>query len=69
MKRGFVGTGTMTSAIANRLEFLVPDAASICLAPHNPVLAADLANRFLQVSVASSNQGVLSRFEHLGKAS
>jgi pyrroline-5-carboxylate reductase len=63
MKLGFVGTGAMTSAIVTGLGFASLRAESIWLSPRNPVLAEDLARRFENVSVASSNQEVLDKCE------
>lgn len=54
---GFVGTGAITSAIVTGLR----SGYDIHLSPRNADLARDLARRFSNVSVASSNQDVLDR--------
>jgi pyrroline-5-carboxylate reductase len=59
MKLGFVGTGAMTSAMVTGLSSGNSGPPSISLSPRNAALAADLAARFANVSVASSNQDVL----------
>lgn len=51
----------MTSAIVTGLGSAKLEAHSIWLSPRNPVLAEDLASRFANVSIASSNQEVLDR--------
>ena len=63
MKIGFVGTGEIALAMVTGLSS--PGAAphSIRLSPRNHAIAADLANRFPGVSVASSNQEVLDSCE------
>jgi pyrroline-5-carboxylate reductase len=63
MKLGFVGTGAITSAIVTGLRSGVAERHSIRLSPRNPEVAADLANRFPGVSIASSNQDVLDDSE------
>ena len=63
MKLGFVGTGAITRAMVTGLRSSGVELPSIHLSPRNPVVAADLANRFPHVSVASSNQGVLDGCE------
>jgi pyrroline-5-carboxylate reductase len=63
MKLGFLGTGAMTSAIVTGLGSAKLEAQSIWLSPRNSVRAGDLASRFENVSVASSNQEVLDRCE------
>jgi pyrroline-5-carboxylate reductase len=63
MKFGFVGTGAITSAIVTGLSSGVAERCSIRLSPRNAKIAADLAHRFQNVSVASSNQDVLDGSE------
>jgi len=63
VKLGFVGTGAITSAIVTGLSSGDGEHGSILLSPRNPGIAADLANRFPNVSVASSNQDVLDSSE------
>jgi pyrroline-5-carboxylate reductase len=63
MKIGFLGTGAITSAMVTGLCSAGMEQHSIGLSPRNPSVAADLANRFPQVSVASSNQQVLDECE------
>jgi pyrroline-5-carboxylate reductase len=58
MKLGFLGTGHITSAIVTGLG---SSDDRIWLSPRNAAIAADLARRFPNVSVASSNQDVLDR--------
>jgi pyrroline-5-carboxylate reductase len=63
MKLGFLGTGAITSAMVTGLSSPYKgkhDAeGAIVLSPRNAASAADLARRFPQVSVASSNQEVV----------
>ena len=59
MVLGFVGTGTMTSAMVTGLTLASAGARDIVLSPRNPALAAELAGRFPRVSIAASNQEVL----------
>ena len=58
MTLGFLGTGTITSAMVTGLE---RSGDAIVLSPRNAAIAADLAHRFSRVSVAGSNQEVLDR--------
>jgi pyrroline-5-carboxylate reductase len=58
MKIGFLGTGAITSAMVTGL-CSGSERHQIRLSPRNAAVAADLARRFEQVSVASSNQEVL----------
>lgn len=62
MTLGFLGTGTITSAMVTGLHEAA-SGYSIRVSPRNPAVAADLANRFADVSVASSNQAVLDECE------
>jgi pyrroline-5-carboxylate reductase len=59
MKLGFLGTGAITSAMVTGLNSPGGGEHSILLSPRNAAVAADLAARFPQVSVASSNQEVV----------
>ena len=59
MKLGFVGTGALTAAIVTGLRSLPESGTSVVLSPRNTDIAADLAARFPQVSVAADNQAVL----------
>jgi pyrroline-5-carboxylate reductase len=59
MKLGFIGTGSITSAIVTGLNSDAGERHSIRLSPRNSDVAADLANRFLNVSIGSSNQDVV----------
>jgi pyrroline-5-carboxylate reductase len=61
MRAGFVGTGTITSAIVTGMRADAGSAAPIALSPRNRDVAARLAARFPQVFVAASNQDVLDR--------
>ncbi len=63
MKLGFLGTGAITSAMVTGLSSVGGEKYSIQLSPRNSAIAADLANRFPQVSVASSNQEVVDKCE------
>ena len=56
---GFLGTGTITSAIVAGLSSKSPPCYSVCLSPRNAYVAAQLASTFPQVSVAASNQKML----------
>jgi pyrroline-5-carboxylate reductase len=57
---GFLGTGTITSAIVTGLSAAPYD---ICLSPRNADVAAALARQFPRVCVAASNQDALDRCE------
>jgi predicted dinucleotide-binding enzyme len=59
MQLGFVGTGEITSAMVTGLSSSDAELRSIRLSPRNLEVAAHLANRFPNVSIASSNQDVL----------
>jgi pyrroline-5-carboxylate reductase len=59
MKLGFIGTGEITAAMVTGLSSSQTARPSIRLSPRNAAIAANLANRFANVSVASSNQDVL----------
>src|ERR1700749_4580848 len=66
MKLGFVGTGEITSAMVTGLSSSTPEYSSIRVSPRNRETATDLANRFVTVSIASSNQDVLNSSEVVG---
>lgn len=55
---GFVGTGAITAAMVTGLG---AESYEICVSPRNATIARDLAARFGNVTVASSNQDVLDR--------
>lgn len=61
MKLGFVGTGALTSAIVTGLKTTGDSAVPVVLSPRNEEIAAALASRFADVSVAANNQAVLDR--------
>jgi pyrroline-5-carboxylate reductase len=56
---GFIGTGTITSAIVTGLRADPSAPHAICLSPRNARIASDLARRYDGVHVAESNQAVL----------
>jgi pyrroline-5-carboxylate reductase len=58
---GFLGTGTIASAIVTGLHFTPSPRYSVCLSPRNKHVAARLASAFPKVGVAGSNQEVLDR--------
>jgi len=58
MTLGFVGTGTISAAVVHGLQSAKSD-ADILVSPRNAVMARDLAERYLKVHVASSNQQVV----------
>jgi pyrroline-5-carboxylate reductase len=62
MRLGFLGTGTITSAMVTGLS-ATKDEYAMVLSPRNGVIAADLARRFPSVAIASSNQAVLDACE------
>jgi pyrroline-5-carboxylate reductase len=59
MTFGFLGTGSITSAVVTGLSSSGDAFQSIRVSPRNPQTAADLVRRFPGVSIASSNQDVL----------
>jgi pyrroline-5-carboxylate reductase len=63
MKLGFVGTGAITSAMVTGLRSGVVEQFPILLSPRNSAIAADLADRFPNVLIASSNQDVVDNSE------
>jgi pyrroline-5-carboxylate reductase len=62
-KLGFLGTGAITSAMVAGLKASGEDTRAILLSPRNAAVAAALANRFDNVSVAGSNQEVVEECE------
>src|ERR1700761_5085555 len=62
MTLGFVGTGEITSAMVTGLSSSTAP-HSVRLSPRNLAIAADLAHRFPNVSIAASNQDVLDTCE------
>lgn len=58
MKLGFLGTGTITSAIVTGLQS-GECGYEVRVSPRNAQVAADLARRFPAVSIAPSNQDLL----------
>jgi pyrroline-5-carboxylate reductase len=63
MKLGFLGTGEITAAMVTGLCSADAGRHSIAVSPRNLAIATDLANRFTNVSIASSNQDVLDSSE------
>lgn len=59
MRIGFIGTGTITSAIVSGLNALDSTTFTFLLSPRNAGVAASLASAFDNVTVAPSNQAVL----------
>lgn len=59
MKLGFIGTGALTSAIVTGIKSVADNSVSVLLSPRNEDIAADLASRYADVSVARDNQAVL----------
>jgi pyrroline-5-carboxylate reductase len=62
-KLGFLGTGAITSAMVAGLKASGKDTRAILLSPRNAAVAAALASRFNNVSVADSNQEVVEECE------
>ncbi len=62
MRLGFLGTGTITSAMVTGLSAF-KDEYALVLSPRNGVIAEDLARRFPNVAIASSNQAVVDACE------
>ena len=58
MKLGFIGCGTITAAIITGLNS-AGHGAAIAVSPRNAQVAAGLARRFANVSVAATNQAVV----------
>jgi len=63
MKLGFVGTGSMTSAMVTGLRSSALESPSIFLSPRNSIVAVELAGLFPHVSITASNQDVLDQCE------
>ncbi|KAA6459236.1 NADP oxidoreductase [Acidobacteria bacterium AB60] len=63
MRLGFVGVGSIASAMVAGLRASTDPPSEIVLSPRNPAAASGLAARFPEVVVAGSNQEVLDRCE------
>ncbi|WP_434721886.1 pyrroline-5-carboxylate reductase [Mesorhizobium sp. RIZ17] len=61
MKLGFVGTGTLSSAIVAGLKSLPGETTPVVVSPRNEVIAAELAARYPDVRIAADNQAVLDQ--------
>ncbi|MEO7042409.1 MAG: pyrroline-5-carboxylate reductase [Gemmatimonadaceae bacterium] len=59
MRIGFIGTGTIASAIVSGLNSLDSTTFTFLLSPRNASVGASLASTFDNVTVAESNQAVL----------
>ena len=59
MRIGFIGTGTITSAIVSGLSAVDSTTFTFLLSPRNAGVGAALASAFDTVTVAASNQAVL----------
>jgi pyrroline-5-carboxylate reductase len=59
VRLGFLGTGTITSAIVTGLHSTPSPRYSVCLSPRNEHVAARLASAFPSVTVAATNQEML----------
>src|SRR5919109_1355759 len=59
MRLGFVGTGAITSAIVTGLNAAGAGRDTILVSPRNAGVAAALAAKFSNITVAASNQAVL----------
>jgi pyrroline-5-carboxylate reductase len=62
-KLGFLGTGAITSAMVTGLKASGDDRRAILLSPRSAAVAAALADRFDNVSVAVSNQELVEECE------
>jgi pyrroline-5-carboxylate reductase len=62
-KLGFLGAGAITSAMVTGLKASGKETRAILLSPRNGAVAAALANRFDNVSVAASNQELVEECE------
>ncbi|OHV60092.1 F420-dependent NADP oxidoreductase [Mesorhizobium sp. LCM 4577] len=61
MKLGFVGTGTLSSAIVTGLKSLPGETTPVVVSPRNEEIAAELARRYPDVCIAADNQAVLDQ--------
>lgn len=61
MRLGFIGTGSITTALVTGFCTCPGASEEIILSPRNPAKAAELAKAFPQVRVATSNQQVLDK--------
>ena len=59
MRIGFIGTGTITSAIVSGLNAIDSTTFTFLLSPRNASVGASLASTFDNVTIAESNQAVL----------
>ncbi|HEV7305773.1 pyrroline-5-carboxylate reductase [Ensifer sp.] len=59
MKLGFIGTGALSAAIVTGLKTLPGDTTAVILSPRNETIAAGLAARFSDITIAADNQAVL----------
>ncbi len=60
---GFLGTGTITAAIATGLNSVESESRSLIVSPRNAAVAAELARRLPNLCVAESNQQVIDESE------
>lgn len=60
MTIGIIGVGAIASAIVRGLSEAASDAQAILLSPRNAAIAADLASRYANVSIAADNQAVVA---------
>lgn len=58
---GFIGSGAITRAIVEGLSDGIPGAPIVLLSPRNAEVAANLAERFANVTVCSSNAAVVEQ--------
>ncbi|EJF90391.1 pyrroline-5-carboxylate reductase [Bartonella tamiae] len=63
MKIGFIGTGTIASAMIEGLMSTKLNISSITISPRNEKIAADLAARYSLVHIGVSNQHVIDQSE------
>ncbi len=61
MKLGFIGTGALSSAIVTGLKSLPGETTPVVISPRNEEIAAGLAARFPDVTIAADNQAVLDQ--------
>lgn len=61
MRYGFIGTGVITRAMVIGLSGDPSTAPSVLLSPRNADIAAELAARFPNVTVGTSNAEVVER--------
>lgn len=63
MRLGFIGTGTITSAIVNGLMRFGPSDVRVLVSPRNVDVARALAERHARVEIADSNQAVIDEVD------